>query len=135
MRIVLFTIAIVCGFIRNGLAECQGRYDKKIGKTIYETVDKMPSSEIDIPAFFAKNMQCANCREEEYQSRYIIAFVVNENGTVTDVKVNGKSEKAMSSWEMAVYDTFRQCRSAWTPGVCSGKVVAVKMFIPITICL
>jgi len=111
-----------------------GKYEKQVGKVVYTDVDKMPSSEIDIPVLIARHLNCSNCREDEYESRYVIEFVVGEYGSVTTLTVNGNGSLKMNSWETSVYNTFRMLNGTWSPGVCAGKKVSIRMRLPLTIC-
>lgn len=135
MKALLFLLALIGLFSIKGVAECRGKYEKQFGKVVYTDVDKMPSSEIDIPVLIAGHLNCSNCREEEYESRYVIEFVVGEDGSVTTLTVNGNGSLKMNSWENAVYNTFRMHSGTWSPGVCAGKSVSVRMRLPLTICL
>jgi TonB family protein len=99
--------------------------------TITSNGDQVPEFPGGLDAFFkflGKNIRYpANARENGTQGRIIISFVVEKDGSLTDVKVvkgigDGCDEEAVRVIKMS---------PKWNPGVQDGKPVRVKYSVPI----
>ena len=89
----------------------------------------MPKSDYDFSAYLAKNMKYpAVAQENNIQGRVIVKFVVNPDGSISDVTVvrgigGGCDEEAKR---------VVQAAPKWKPGKQNGKAVPVYFTLPIT---
>ncbi|NCX95570.1 MAG: energy transducer TonB, partial [Chitinophagia bacterium] len=96
---------------------------------IYQFVEQMPASGYDINAFLEKELHYPdNAKEAGVQGRVIINFVVNEDGSISDVKVvrgigGGCDEEAKRVVSMMPH---------WKPGKQNGKPVKCYFTQPIS---
>ena len=68
------------------------------------------------------------CAEKGLQGRVIIAFVVERNGTLTDIRVIKSVNPALDKEALRIVNLMPK----WIPGRQSYKTVRVKYIIPIT---
>ena len=79
--------------------------------------------------FIKKNLQYPKeCVEIGLQGRVIIAFVVERNGTLTNIKVAKSVNPALEKEALRIVNLMPK----WIPGRQSDKTVRVKYIIPIT---
>ena len=102
-----------------------------IDTTIYDTVEKMPSfpgGEIMMYDFLARNvLYPQRAREDGYSGTVYVRFVVEPDGTITNIEIakgvgGGCSEEAMRVVKMM---------PNWIPGEAFGKKVRVSYTLPI----
>ena len=102
-----------------------------IDTTIYDTVEKMPSfpgGEIMMYDFLARNVRYPQrAREDGYSGTVYVKFVIEPDGTLTNIEVakgvgGGCSEEAVRVVKMM---------PNWIPGEAFGKKVRVTYTLPI----
>lgn len=101
---------------------------------IYSKTDVMPmfpGGEAALQKFVADNIQYPEqAIEQGAEGDIRIAFVVDENGKVTNVKAvdNNNAEYGLKEEAIAVMNKM----PSWTPGTVKGKKVKTKMQLPIS---
>jgi hypothetical protein len=97
--------------------------------TVYIFVDQMPiygNGTPDLMRYLMKNLKFKKgCRPEELTR---LSWVVNKDGKMVDLDLTGFEGKCKD-------EIIEQLKSfpAWTPGRLNGKLVCVKMILPIHI--
>jgi TonB family protein len=105
------------------------------GQKIFTSVDEVPEFPGGIEAFYmfiAKNTRYpATAREQNIHGRIIVSFVVERDGSLSDVHVTrgiggGCDEEAVRVIKLSPF---------WKPGAAQGKPVRVQYSVPITFTL
>jgi len=118
----------------NGMLMSSDEVDT-LGKKIFKPVEVVPSFPGGIQAFFNflwKNLRYpATARENGIQGKVVLSFVVERDGSLTDMKVKsgiggGCDEEAMRVVKLS---------APWTPGTQGGKPVRVAYNIPVSFTL
>jgi hypothetical protein len=110
---------------------CRTGQDRLTGKKIYLDADTGPECEGGTVAWFRhlnKTLKVTKMPSGEVQSTYIIAFVVDKDGTISGERVVNGPKNAITNQLFAAVRTIR-----WIPGRCHGKNVAMLRMLPITI--
>lgn len=96
---------------------------------VYQFVEQMPKPEYDMGEYLSKHLQYpANAREAGIGGRVAVQFVVNEDGSITDVKVTRGIGGGCDQEAMRVVSQMPK----WKPGKQNGKAVKVMYTQPIT---
>ena len=97
---------------------------------VYDAVDEMPSFPgglNGLMTFLAQNMVYpVTAQENGVQGRVIVSFVVETDGSITDVKVARSVDPSLDREAMRVVKAMPK----WTPGKKDGKPVRVKYTVP-----
>ena len=101
---------------------------------IYEQPDEMPNFPDGILAFrtkFQNAIVLDSFRSENSENslKGFISFVIERDGSMTDVKVTGSNEKFNTEVKKAV----RSIKEKWKPGKIKGENVRSRFRIPLTI--
>ena len=106
-----------------------GYLAEKVDTTkVYDVVEQMPSfpgGNQKMQDFIDKNLHFPN---ECVEGRVIIAFVVERNGTLTNIRVAKSVDPALEKEALRIVKLMPK----WIPGRQSDKTVRVKCIIPIT---
>lgn len=98
---------------------------------VYDDVDEMPSfpgGNYGLMTFLAQNMLYpVTAQENGVQGRVIISFVVETDGSITDVKVARSVDPSLDREAMRVVKAMPK----WTPGKKDGEPVRVKYTTPV----
>ena len=98
---------------------------------IYETVDQMPgypNGMAGIMQYLGENVRYpANAQENGIQGRVLVKFVINTDGSVTNVKVIRSVDPDLDKEAVRVVSSMTQ----WRPGKLNGKAVRVAYTLPI----
>lgn len=98
---------------------------------VYDEVDEMPSFPgglNGLMTFLSQNMVYpVTAQENGVQGRVIVSFVVETDGSITDVKVARSVDPSLDREAMRVVKAMPK----WTPGKKDGKPVRVKYTVPI----
>ena len=98
---------------------------------VYDAVDEMPSFPgglNGLMTFLAQNMVYpVTAQENGVQGRVIVSFVVETDGSITDVKVARSVDPSLDREAMRVVKAMPK----WTPGKKDGKPVRVKYTVPV----
>lgn len=110
----------------------------KVGNTlssnadVFDVVEQMPSfpgGDVALMQFLSANVHYPEVAEKnEIQGRVIISFVVERNGTITDVEVVKSVDPLLDKEAIRVIRSMPQ----WKPGTLNGKPVRVKYTTPVT---
>ncbi len=99
---------------------------------IYENVSNSPKfkgGEDKQADFFAENLKYPEAeRDNEIEGIINVIFVIEKNGTVSDVTTDGKGNKAFQN---AAIDLIKQTSGRWIPGSQRDKPTRVKVKMPI----
>lgn len=99
---------------------------------VYDVVEQMPSfpgGNQKMQDFIDKNLHYPKeCVEKGFQGRVIIAFVVERNGTLTNIRVVKSVNPALDKEALRIVNLMPK----WIPGRQCDKTVRVKYIIPIT---
>ena len=99
---------------------------------VYDVVERMPSfpgGNQKMQDFIEENLHYPKeCAEKGLQGRVIIDFVVERNGTLTNIRVVKSVDPALDKEALRIVKMMPK----WIPGRQSDKKVRVKYIIPIT---
>ena len=97
---------------------------------VYDAVDEMPSFPgglNGLMTFLAQNMVYpVTAQENGVQGRVTVSFVVETDGSITDVKVARSVDPFLDREAMRIVKAMPK----WTPGKKDGKPVRVKYTVP-----
>jgi len=101
---------------------------------IYENPDQMPDFPDGVLAFrtkFQNAIVLDSFRSENGENtlKGLISFVIERDGSMTDLKVTGSNEKFNAEVKKAV----RSIKEKWMPGKIKGETVRSRYRIPLTI--
>ena len=98
---------------------------------VYDEVDEMPSFPgglNGLMTFLSQNMVYpVTAQENGVQGRVIVSFVVETDGSITDVKVARSVDPFLDREAMRIVKAMPK----WTPGKKDGKPVRVKYTVPV----
>lgn len=122
-----YIFSLICFFFMMALPmNAQSESSTKV----YDEVDEMPSFPgglNGLMTFLAQNMVYpVTAQENGVQGRVIISFVVETDGSITDVKVARSVDPSLDREAMRVVKAMPK----WTPGKKDGKPVRVKYTVP-----
>ena len=136
----------VVGYASNGVGTPSGDSDKKVvavvdipeveeapqEKVIFQVVEEMPQfpgGMGEAMKFLAKNMKYpVAAQQAKIEGRIIVQFVVERDGSVSDVKVMRGVSPELDAEAMRVVSMMPK----WIPGKQRGKAVAVKYTMPVS---
>jgi protein TonB len=99
---------------------------------IFEVVEQMPSfpgGDAALMAFLSKNIKYPVVAEENgIQGRVIATFVVERDGSISDVKVIKSVDPSLDKEAIRVLKSMPK----WIPGKQNGSAVRVKYTVPVT---
>lgn len=102
-----------------------------VDQTIYQTVEEMPSfpgGEQKLTEYVAKNLKYPQiARETEIQGRVFVGFIIEHDGSVSNVKLLKGIGGGCDEEAMRVIKSLPK----WNPGKQNGKTVRVSYQIPV----
>lgn len=101
---------------------------------IYDYPEKMPEFPDGLLVFrekFSKNIVLDKIKKQdgELALKCFVSFVVERDGSITDLKVAGKNEE----FNKEVYKAIRSIKERWKPANHKGEIVRSRFKIPMTI--
>jgi TonB family C-terminal domain len=97
--------------------------------TIVEEMPKFPGGEEALLKYINTSIKYpVSAQENGIQGRVIASFIVNKDGSVSDIEVVRSVDPALDAEATRVINTFPK----WEPGKQRGQAVAVKYTVPIT---
>jgi TonB family C-terminal domain len=100
--------------------------------TMVETPPKFPGGDEKLMQFISQNINYPkDAQEAGVQGRVILSYVVNKDGSVSDIKVARSIHPSLDAEAIRVIKSMPE----WTPGKQRGETVRVKYTIPITFSL
>ena len=136
---------VVVGYVSNGVGAPSSDSDKKVvavvdipkvketpqEKVIFQVVEEMPEfpgGMAEAMKFLAKNIKYpVAAQEAKIEGRVIVQFVIERDGSVSDVKVMRGVNSELDAEAIRVVSMMPK----WIPGKQRGKAVAVKYTMPI----
>jgi len=115
---------------QNKKPNCPAVKDSLLHKFVYTQADKTAAPEGGIEGLYrvmAKNLRYPE-DGTDYESRVIIAFVVEPNGKVDGKRVIKEfgTEKIFSKQLFKILDSIK-----WSPAICNGRAVPFLTMLPI----
>jgi len=99
---------------------------------VFEVVEQMPTfpgGDAALMSFLSKNIKYPVIAEENgIQGRVVATFVVERDGSITDVKVIKSVDPSLDKEAVRVLKTMPK----WIPGKQNGSAVRVKYTVPVT---
>jgi TonB family protein len=136
---------VVVGYASNGVGAPSSDSDKKVvavvdipkvketpqEKVIFQVVEEMPEfpgGMAEAMKFLAKNIKYpVAAQQAKIEGRVIVQFVIEKDGSVSDVKVMRGVNSELDAEAIRVVSMMPK----WIPGKQRGKAVAVKYTMPI----
>ena len=99
---------------------------------VFDIVDQMPSfpgGQVAMMLYLSKNTKYpALARKNEIQGRVVCTFVVERDGSISDIQVSRGLDPSLDKEAVRVLSSMPH----WIPGKQNGKVVRVKYSVPVT---
>lgn len=99
---------------------------------VYDVAEQMPEYPGGMPAMFEflmENMQYPkDAEKQKVEGRVMVMFVVETDGSISDVKVAKKTFPSLDAEAVRVVQSMPK----WTPGRDKGKVVRVQYTLPVS---
>jgi protein TonB len=99
---------------------------------VFDVVEVMPSfpgGESALNSYLSKNIKYPVVAEENgVQGRVVLSFVVERNGSITDIKVLRSVDPSLDKEAVRVVKSMPN----WIPGKQNGSAVRVKFTLPVT---
>ena len=97
-------------------------------EVVFVTAEENPEFKGDIFAYLSKSLKYPIIPQENgVQGKVICQFVVNRDGSITDIEVVRGVDKYLDAEAIRVIKTM----PAWKPGKMNGKPVRVKFTLPV----
>jgi len=100
-------------------------------QTIYTDAEKRPEYPGGIDAFRSKVYHIFDSsvlKEDKGIIKTDVAFVVETDGTISDIKASGSSQ----SFNLEIIRTIRMIKNKWAPALLNGKPVRYMFRLPLT---
>lgn len=128
-KLILMTVmAVFC----LTTAKAQKTIVSQKNQKVFEIVEQMPEYPGGMMAmmeFLQKNMKYpADAEKQKVQGKVMVSFIVETNGSISDVKVMKNVFPSLDAEAIRVVKAMPR----WTPGKQKGKVVRVHFSLPIT---
>jgi periplasmic protein TonB len=127
ITIILAVILAVISFVTVG---AQNK-DKTNSEKVYQTVEVMPEYPGGIQklmAFLSENVKYpVQAQKSKIEGRSVIGFIVEEDGSISNVSVTRGSHPLLDSEAIRVVKSMPK----WKPGSIKGNPVRVKFNIPV----
>ena len=102
---------------------------------VYDTVDQLPEFPGGMPAlisYMQNNIKYPkDAEKQKVEGRVLVQFVVETDGSISDVKVAKEVFPSLDAEGIRVVQTMPK----WTPGKHKGKIVRVQYTLPIVFSL
>ncbi|MDR0750896.1 MAG: M56 family metallopeptidase [Tannerellaceae bacterium] len=101
----------------------------KTALTVVDVMPQFPGGDNELLTFLSENVKYpVEAQAKGLQGRVICTFIVNEDGSISDIEALRGTDPLLDAEAIRVIGTMPK----WTPGRDKGKVVAVKYTVPIT---
>lgn len=98
---------------------------------VFEVVEKMPEfpgGQVALFEYLSKNVKYpADAEKQKIEGRVLVSFVVNTDGSITDIEVMRKTFPSLDAEGVRVISGMPK----WTPGEQKGQKVRVHYTVPI----
>ena len=126
-RIIFIVLAIMATLSINAQSE-----ETSVEEAVYDTVEEMPQFPGGPSALFeylSKNIHYPIVAEENgVQGRVLVSFIVEKDGSLTDVKVEKSVDPSLDKEAQRLVKAMPN----WIPGKQHGELVRVKYTVPVT---
>ncbi len=116
-------------------AQAQVKNQPNISQEVYDVVEEMPVFPGGIQGmikFLSENISYPKeAQKKKISGRVIISFVVEKNGSVSEVQTERSLYPSLDEEAVRVVKSMPN----WTPGKQGGQVVRVKYTLPVTFSL
>ncbi|MBQ8466148.1 MAG: energy transducer TonB [Prevotella sp.] len=128
-KLILMSLMAVCCLVT---ASAQKTVVSQKNQKVYDVAEQMPEYPGGMPAMFEflmKNMQYPkDAEKQKVEGRVMVMFVVETDGSISDVKVAKKTFPSLDAEAVRVVQSMPK----WTPGRDKGKVVRVQYTLPVS---
>ena len=128
-KLILMSLMAVCCLVT---ASAQKTVVSQKNQKVYDVAEQMPEYPGGMPAMFEflmKNMQYPkDAEKQKVEGRVMVMFVVETDGSISDVKVAKKTFTSLDAEAVRVVQSMPK----WTPGRDKGKVVRVQYTLPVS---
>ena len=104
----------------------------KKNQQVFDVVEKMPEypgGQAALFEYLQKNVKYpADAEKKKVEGRVLVTFVVNTDGSITDIEVVRKTFPSLDAEAVRVISGMPR----WKPGEQKGKKVRVKYTVPLT---
>ena len=120
--------------IRDALRQAEECAENKEteSRKVFDIVEQMPSypgGDEALTRFLNSNVHYPEVAEQNgIQGRVIVTFVVERDGSITDVRVSKGVDPSLNKEAVRVIKSMPR----WEPGTLNGKTVRVKYTVPVT---
>ncbi|MBR1622239.1 MAG: energy transducer TonB [Prevotella sp.] len=102
---------------------------KEVAEKIFEVVEKSPSFKGNINQWLNQNLRYPAAAEENgIEGKVIVQFVVEKDGSVTQIKAVRSPDPSLEKEAIRVVSMMPK----WTPGINNGQPVRVKYTLPVS---
>ncbi len=124
--ILMSMMAFFCLISANAQKTVMSQKNQKV----YETVEQMPEFPGGMPAlikFLQDNVKYpTDAKKQKVEGKVLVSFVVETDGSITDVKVMKKAFPSLDAEAVRVAKAMPN----WKPGKQKGKLVRVHFVLP-----
>ena len=103
----------------------------KKNQQVFDVVEKMPEypgGQAALFEYLSKNVKYpADAEKQKIEGRVLVSFVVNTDGSITDISVERKAFPSLDAEAVRVISGMPK----WIPGEQKGKKVRVKYTVPL----
>ena len=128
-KLILMSMMAVCCLMT---ASAQKTVVSQKNQKVYDVAEQMPEYPGGIPAMFEYLMNNLkypkDAEKQKVEGQVMVVFVVETEGSVSDVKVAKKVFPSLDAEAVRVV----QAMPKWTPGKDKGKVVRVQYTLPVS---
>ena len=128
-KFFLMSLMAVCCLVT---ASAQKTVVSQKNQKVYDVAEQMPEYPGGMPAMFEflmKNLQYPkDAEKQKVEGRVMVMFVVETDGSISDVKVAKKTFPSLDAEAVRVVQSMPK----WTPGRDKGKVVRVQYTLPVS---
>ena len=107
-------------------------FHKDVDTKVFDVVEQMPSfpgGQAALISWLASNIKYPAISEENgVQGHVVCSFIVERDGSLSDIKVRRSVDPALDKEAIRVVNSM----PAWNPGMKNGQLVRVKYTVPIT---
>ena len=103
-------------------------YNDEYNNKVYDYVEQMPSfpgGQAALMSYLNKNIKYP--KDAGASGRVLCSFIVERDGTITNVRVSRGIEQSLDKEAIRVLETMPK----WNPGKQNGKFVRVKYSVPV----
>ena len=133
--LLFFCATYACGKSRSDTT-CLSQRDTILHKTVYLTATSQPEPREGMSSFLGAIVKHLNIvdlirADISYNSRTLIAFVVEKNGSVGGVRAVYSMGKSGHTFDQAIIGYLKNYKGKWQPAVCNGKPVSFLFIVPL----